>query len=190
MTLESGSLYGHSGLSLPQETKTYETAYADDDKRVIQLGKIFGKMLRIANGPNGLPRVNANMDEFDLDHKSTHVGRHLPGLARTALFKDGLWVRVTTSDDEDLIQAQHTLHIVNHEVDMEKLDTYQITVLNRGADPVDRYMEGLSQIAAGVGDMYEFGKIVQTYETEALKNRWQNSLSANTIAYARLPRSN
>ncbi len=171
---------------LPQETKTYETAQEEDVKRVLQLGKIFGKMLKVATGPRGLPQIRGNSDEFDLDTILV-PSKHKAGYARTALFKDGLWLRATTGDDDDLTHSLHTLMIRKHDIDNERPDTYQITRLNMGgdSDPVDRYMEGVDQIATRVDDMYEFGKIVHSFELEAA-SRWPRALSLGELTFARI----
>ncbi|MDB5184146.1 MAG: hypothetical protein JWO07_827 [Candidatus Saccharibacteria bacterium] len=191
MATESGPWQSHNGESSPQQTNTHENApNTDDSKGVLTIRNFFGQMLKTATGPNGLPLIPRPMAAHDLDKKISKPGRHMADYGKAALFLDGAFFVATTTDEHGLTSARHELRIYHHDADHDEPDTYQITPLglDPDADPDDRYMEGVEQIAARItsmADLIALGEIKRAFDDKA-KNGWKGRMSDEEAAYAQI----
>lgn len=186
MTVESTLRPGHHDQTQVSETNRNETVH-DENKRAHLIESVSRGMLNVAMESPSLRTIPAKMSEFDLS--DVHLpNTYKPGDIRVGLFRDGLWVRVSTSGL--VVNALHKFMIyrdadpryhvskLNVETDEPMTPEVMAAYRQRMANAVDGDMVGAEQIAMVDPEIvdpdigFHMGQVMSTFNAAA-KARWQ-----------------
>lgn len=130
-----------------------------------------------ATGRQGLPAIDRDIDEFNLD-TVIPPGRHIPGNIQVALFRETLWLAATTGG---LPEHEHRLRLAGDGSD----PIYHRRAINIDAedDKVKRIV-GYEDIADAADEIEsDMGQLLYALQIEK-RDRWQRRLSDATLRYA------
>ena len=175
MTVVSEAWPAHNTDPQPVETQTEQDAPRHQHAPLVDA--VFNRIVTLATDERrGLPRINGDIDDFDL---STILvpRRHRPGNIREGLFRNGLWLRATTSGP-----LRDSLHSLILYTDGGRLPEYSVTGL--GADSRANVMVGVDEIAAASPDVFiNLGNLHSSVENEHA-DRWSRQLSPMDLKIA------